>query len=96
MVARTARAGDVLVEDGVILAVGEVDRAGAEVVDAAGCLVLPGAIDVHTHVFGAIRDDTRSALCGGTTSALAFVDAEPGERRSRRRGARSPTSCPSR
>ena len=48
--------------------------------DACGCLVLPGAIDVHTHVLGAIRDDTRSALVGGTTSALVFVDAEPGER----------------
>jgi dihydropyrimidinase len=42
--------------------------------------VLPGAIDVHTHIFGAVAEDTRSALLGGTTSMLAFVDAEPGER----------------
>src|SRR4051812_30072075 len=75
-----SRRADVLVEDGLIRAVGEVDRDGAETVDAGGCLVLPGAIDVHTHVFGGVRDDTRSALCGGTTSALAFVDALPGER----------------
>ena len=61
------RAADVLVADGVIAEVGEIDRAGAGVVDASGCLVLPGAIDVHTHVFGGIRDDTRSALLGGTT-----------------------------
>ena len=74
-----SRAADVLVEDGTIRAVGEVDRTGAEVIDAGGCLVLPGAVDVHTHVFGAIADDTRSALRGGTTSALAFVDALPGE-----------------
>jgi dihydropyrimidinase len=73
-------AGDVLVRDGAIAAVGEVDRTGAEVVDASGCLVLPGAIDVHTHIFGAVAEDTRSALLGGTTSMLAFVDAEPGER----------------
>ncbi len=73
-------AGDVLVDDGIIREVGRIDRAGADVVHAGGCLVLPGAIDVHTHVFGAIRDDTRSALCGGTTSALAFVDALSGER----------------
>jgi dihydropyrimidinase len=73
-------AADVLIEDGVIVQVGAVDREGAEVVDATGCLVLPGAIDVHTHVFGNIRDDTRSALLGGTTSALAFVDALAGER----------------
>jgi dihydropyrimidinase len=71
---------DVLIEDGVVAQVGTVERGGAEVIDATGCLVLPGAIDVHTHVFGGIRDDTRSALRGGTTSALAFVDAAEGER----------------
>ena len=88
--------GDLLIRDGVIVAVGQVDRAGAEIVDASGCLVLPGGVDVHTHVFGAVAADTRSALCGGTTTALAFVDAEPGERPSRRPGGRSPTSCPRR
>ena len=71
---------DILIEDGVIAQVGDIDRGGAEVIDATGCLVLPGAIDVHTHVFGGIRDDTRSALRGGTTSAIAFVDALAGER----------------
>jgi len=70
---------DVLIEGGTITEVGEIDASGARIVDASGCLVLPGAIDVHTHVFGGIRDDTRSALRGGTTSALAFVDALPGE-----------------
>ena len=73
-------AAGVLIEDGAILQIGEVEREGAEIVDATGCLVLPGAIDVHTHVFGNVRDDSRSALLGGTTSALAFVDALPGER----------------
>ena len=71
---------DVLVDDGVIVQLGEVDRSGADVIDATGCLVLPGAVDVHTHPFGAVRDDTRSALRGGTTTALAFVDALEGER----------------
>lgn len=71
---------DVLIEDGTIVQMGRVDRVGAEVLDATGCFVLPGAVDVHTHVFGGVRDDTRSALRGGTTSALAFVDAQPGER----------------
>ena len=71
---------DVLVEDGVVTEVGSVDRSAADVIDASGCLVLPGAVDVHTHPFGGVRDDTRSALCGGTTTALAFVDALPGER----------------
>jgi dihydropyrimidinase len=71
---------DVLVEDGLVADVGEVDHAGCDVIDATGCLVLPGAVDVHTHPFGGVRDDTRSALLGGTTSALAFVDALAGER----------------
>jgi dihydropyrimidinase len=71
---------DVLVEDGLIVSVGEDDLSGADVVDATGCLVLPGAVDVHTHAFGRVREDTRSALLGGTTTALAFVDALPGER----------------
>jgi dihydropyrimidinase len=71
---------DVLVRDGEIVQVGSVDAGGAEVVDASGCLVLPGAIDVHTHIFGAVSADTRSALLGGTTAVLSFVDAEPGER----------------
>ena len=75
-----ATTADVLIEDGLISQVGEVERSGAEVIDATGCLVLPGAIDVHTHVFGGVRDDTRSALLGGTTTALAFVDALEGER----------------
>ena len=70
---------DVLVDGGRVVELGAVDRDGAEVIDAAGCLVLPGAVDVHTHPFGGVRADTRSALCGGTTSALAFVDALPGE-----------------
>ena len=71
---------DVLVEDGVVTEVGSIDPSQADVIDASGCLVLPGAVDVHTHPFGGVRDDTRSALCGGTTTALAFVDALPGER----------------
>ena len=38
---------------------GEVDHVQRRsVVDAAGCLVLPGAIDVHTHVFGGDRAAT--------------------------------------
>ena len=75
----SARA-DVLVDDGVVVEVGTVDATSADVIDAAGCLVLPGGVDVHTHPFGGVRADTRSALCGATTSALAFVDALPGER----------------
>ena len=62
--------------------------AQTEVVDASGLLVLPGAIDVHTHFelpFGDISssDDfysgTRAAACGGVTSIMDFVTPEKGE-----------------
>jgi dihydropyrimidinase len=69
------RRADVLVEDGLIAAVGEgLDAAGADELDASGCLVLPGGVDVHAHVFGAVETDTVSALCGGTTTVVSFLD----------------------
>ena len=43
-------AGDVLIEDGEITAVGEVDApAGAREIDAAGMEVTPGLVDAHSH-----------------------------------------------
>jgi N-acyl-D-aspartate/D-glutamate deacylase len=42
------RLADVLVRDGVIAEVGEGLRAG-ETLDASGCLVTPGFLDIHTH-----------------------------------------------
>ena len=40
---------DILVEEGAILAVGRaLDAAGAETIDAAGMIALPGIIDAHT------------------------------------------------
>jgi len=63
-------------------------EAWTEVVDASGLLVLPGAIDVHTHFelpFGDISsaDDfftgTRAAACGGVTMVIDFVSPGAGE-----------------
>ena len=44
--------GDVAVKDGVIAAVGEVAGAGREEIDAAGAIVTPGFVDIHTHYDG--------------------------------------------
>ncbi|MFC7251619.1 amidohydrolase family protein [Halomicroarcula sp. GCM10025324] len=43
---------DLLIEDGTIAAVGhDLDRSGAEVIDASDRLVLPGLVNSHAHLF---------------------------------------------
>jgi dihydropyrimidinase len=74
---------DVLIEGETIARVGPaLEAAGHDVVDAAGMLVLPGGIDVHTHLdmpFGGTTsaDDyewgTRAAAIGGTTTVIDFA-----------------------
>ena len=78
---------DVLVEDGRIVAIGE-GLSGDEVLDASGCLVMPGGIDPHTHLempfMGTYSADdfesgTRAALAGGTTMVVDFALPAPGQ-----------------
>ncbi|MGH3033838.1 MAG: amidohydrolase family protein [Gaiellaceae bacterium] len=77
----TCRRADVLVEHGQIVALGEIDPPrGVRRLDAGGCLVLPGGVDVHAHVFGRVAEDTRSALHGGTTTVVSFMPEAAGER----------------
>lgn len=73
---------DLAVTDGIITAIGShFPEEGATVVDAAGKLVLPGAIDVHTHLAmpfgGTISADsylsgTRAGACGGVTTVFDY------------------------
>ncbi len=80
---------DLAVKDGKICAVAAgLEGSGAKTVDAAGKLVLPGAIDPHTHLampFGGTvsADDyfagTRAAVCGGTTTVFDFALQDFGE-----------------
>jgi dihydropyrimidinase len=75
-------AADVAITDGRIeeIAPGLAARAGqAQVIDAAGLLVMPGVIDVHTHVRlptdgepDRFYEDSVAAAHGGTTTFLAF------------------------
>jgi dihydropyrimidinase len=75
--------GDVLVEDEKIAVIGSSLAMEADsVIDATGKLVLPGGIDVHTHLdmpFGGTTsaDDfesgTRAAAFGGTTTIVDFA-----------------------
>lgn len=81
---------DVLVEGEHITAVGT-DLTGADkVLDVAGKLVLPGGVDVHTHLDmpsggtpTATCDDfytgSRAAAAGGTTTVVDFAIQYPGE-----------------
>lgn len=66
----------ILVEDGKISAIGDVDRIGRGVpescrIDAAGKAVLPGFVDSHTHlVFGGYRPDEFLWRMGG----MSYMD----------------------
>ena len=74
--------GDILIEDGRIVALGAALYADAEIHDADGLLVLPGGVDVHTHIdydTGTARTAdtfetaTRAAAFGGTTTVVDFA-----------------------
>jgi dihydropyrimidinase len=69
---------DVRIENGVIAEIGD-GLTGGEIIDAAGKYVLPGGIDVHTHLcldvgIAVAQDDfytgTVAAACGGTTTIV--------------------------
>lgn len=74
---------DVLVEGERIVAVGhDLDLTGHKIIDATGLLVMPGGIDVHTHLdmpFGGTtsaddyRTGTQAAAVGGTTTVIDFA-----------------------
>ncbi|MET1040996.1 MAG: amidohydrolase family protein [Acidimicrobiales bacterium] len=67
------RAADVAVDDRRITAVGDVAGGGREELDAAGLLVTPGWVDVHTHYDGQVTWDpllTPSSWQGVTTVVM--------------------------
>ena len=81
---------DIAVKDQKIAAIGAdlSDVKADKVVDATGKLVLPGAIDAHTHLAfpfgGTVSSDdffagTRAAACGGTTMVFDYSGQKKGE-----------------
>lgn len=44
---------DIWIKDGKIVPADEVERAGAELIDATGLVVMPGGVDIHSHIVGA-------------------------------------------
>jgi N-acyl-D-amino-acid deacylase len=53
--------GDVAVKDGLIASVGRVQGRGAREIDAAGKIVAPGFVDIHTHYDGQATWDAEMA-----------------------------------
>jgi dihydroorotase (multifunctional complex type) len=78
------RTADVLVEDGRVVGVESKAAPGVEEVDAAGLLVLPGAVDAHVHSrdpgfpekedFGSL---TAAAAAGGVTTVVDMPNTIP-------------------
>ena len=65
--------GDVAVRDGRIVAVGRCDGEAATTVDATGCIVTPGFVDLHTHYDGQVSWDADlapSCFHGVTTAVM--------------------------
>jgi dihydroorotase len=72
---------DLYVENGVLV---DTAPSGAQQLDAAGLIALPGLVDLHTHLREPGREDaetvetgTRAAALGGFTAVHAMANTEP-------------------
>ncbi len=78
------RSGDVVIEaDGQIAAIGP-DLSADRVLDATGCVVAPGLVDIHTHLrqpgkeeAETVETGSRAAALGGFTAVVAMPNTQP-------------------
>jgi len=80
---------DILISNGLIIKISEsISENGAEIIDATGKYIFPGAIDAHVHFAlptpaGNSSDDfftgSKAAVSGGTTTFIDFVTPQKGE-----------------
>ena len=78
---------DILVEDGIVSGIfetGSIQDACDEVIDAAGCFVMPGLIDLHVHLREpgfehkeTIETGSRAAAAGGFTTICPMPNTKP-------------------
>lgn len=79
---------DILVKNGVISEIGrEISKIASEIIDAADKWILPGAVDMHTHIdtqsdgmttVDDFETATAAAAAGGTTTVIDFAEQAPG------------------
>ncbi len=80
---------DILIKNGCIEAIArDIPASSAETYDATGLIVMPGGVDVHTHMefplgpaetCDTFETGTRSAAFGGTTTIIDFALQKKGE-----------------
>lgn len=76
---------DVLIDDGKIKKVdGQIEETADEVIDAEGCYVMPGLIDMHVHLRDpgltykeSVETGARAAARGGITTVVAMPNTKP-------------------
>jgi dihydroorotase len=80
------RRADVVIEGGVVRAVGSDVQPGpsARVLDADGCVVAPGLVDIHAHLrqpgkeeAETVESGARAAALGGYTAVVAMPNTDP-------------------
>lgn len=87
---RGERRADVVVAEGRVVAVGTGDdvapAAGDRVLDATGCIVSPGFVDLHVHLREPGREESetietgsRAAALGGFTAVVAMPNTDPAQ-----------------
>ena len=82
---KTEQKADVLVEDGIIKKIAPGQSVKADrVVDAAGCYVMPGFIDMHVHLRDpgmeekeTVETGLKAAVHGGFTTVVAMPNTKP-------------------
>jgi len=76
--------GSILIEDGIIAAVGDIDISDAQQIDCSGQIVTSGFIDIHAHFRVPGREDKEtletgamSAMAGGFTRVCVMPNTDP-------------------